>query len=101
MSKSLSSSDKGSPPRPRAAVTPGGRYGRDGIPHLDHRVVHRITSRGPFDDYLNFKTSSPGRLEHLSEEESGDQARGIVGMGSYDRFPAFEGPEELERQFSK
>jgi hypothetical protein len=76
-----------------------------GILHYDRRVVPPITarraSRGPVDDYLNFKTLSPRRLDHLSEVEREDRARRMSEMWRYDeddRFPAFEGPEELERQ---
>ena len=44
---------------------------------------------------------SPRRLEDLSETEREDRAQRMAERWRYDeddRFPAFEGPEELERQ---
>ena len=97
--------DDDSPPRPRAAVALRRRLGRGGILHYDRRVVPPITarraSRGSIDDYLSFEPSFPGRLEDLSEVERGDRAQRMAERWRYDeddRFPAFEGPEELERQ---
>lgn len=73
--------------------------------HYDRRVVPPITarraSRGPIDNYLSFETSFPERLEPLPEVEREDRARRMAERWRYDeddRFPAFEGPEELERQ---
>jgi hypothetical protein len=57
--------------------------------------------RGAADDYLGFEPSFPARLEVLSEVEREDRDRRMAEMWRYDeddRFPAFEGPEELERQ---
>jgi len=97
-------SEEDSPPRPRAAVALRRRLGRGGILHYDRRVVPPITtrraSRGPIDDYLSFELTFPGRLEGLSEVERDDHARRVAERWRYDeddRFPAFEGPEELER----
>ena len=98
-------SDEDSPPRPRAAVALRRCLGRGGILYYDRRVVPSITarraSRGLIDDYLNFEQSFPGQLEDLSEVEREDRAQGMTKRWRYDeddRFPAFEGPEELERQ---
>jgi len=58
-------------------------------------------SRGPIDDYISFEPSFPGRLEGLSKVEREDRARRMDERWGYnegDQFPAFEGPEELERQ---
>lgn len=103
--KTSSSSEEDSPPRPRAAVALRRRLGRGGILHYDRRVVPPIiarrASRGPVDDYLNFESSSPGRLEPLSEAEREDRMRRMAERWRYDeddRFPAYEGPEELERE---
>ena len=103
--KNSPSSEEDSPPRPRAAVALRRRLGRGGILHYDRRVVPPITVRralrGSTDDYLSFEPSFPGRLEVLSEVEREDRNRRIAERWRYDeddRFPAFEGPEELERQ---
>ena len=64
-------------------------------------ITVRRASRGPIDDYLSFELSLSGRLEDLSEVEREDRARRMAERWRYnedDRFPAFEGPEELERQ---
>ena len=64
-------------------------------------ITVRRASRGPIDDYLSFELTFPGRLEGLSEVERDDRARRVAERWRYDeddRFPAFEGPEELERQ---
>ena len=63
-------------------------------------ITTRRASRGPTDDYLSFELIHPGRLESLSEDERDDRARRMAERWRYDeddRFPAFEGPEELER----
>ena len=98
-------SDEDSPSRPRAAVALRRRLGRGGILHYDCRVVPPITtrraSRGPVNSYLSFESSFPGQLEDLSEVEREDRGQRIAERWRYDeddRFPAFEGPEELERQ---
>lgn len=89
--------------RPRAAVAFGRHYDRSRILYHDPQVIPQIASRGPFDEYLNFETPYPRRLEHLSQVEREDRtrARGTTEIWRYDeddRFPALEGPEELERQ---
>lgn len=64
-------------------------------------ITVRRASRDPIDDYLSFELSFPERLEDLSEVELDDRARRMAERWRYDeddRFPAFEGPEELERQ---
>ena len=64
-------------------------------------ITVRRASRGPIDDYMNFEPSLPERLQDLSEVEREDRARRMAERWRYDeddRFPAFEGPEELERQ---
>lgn len=103
--KTSSSSEEDSPPRPRSAIALRRRFGRGGILHYDRRVVPPITARralrGPADDYLSFEASFPGRLGPLSEVEQEDRTRRMAERWRYDeddRFPAFEGPDELERQ---
>lgn len=105
MFKNSSSSEEDLPPRPRAAVALRRRFGRGGILHYDRRVVSPISSRrasrGLVDDYLSFESTYPGRLEVFSEVEREDRARKMAERWRYDeddRFPAFEGAEELERQ---
>jgi len=64
-------------------------------------ITARRAPRGPIDDYLSFEPSFPRRLEHLSDPEREDRAKRMAERWRYDeddRFPAFEGPEELERQ---
>ena len=64
-------------------------------------ITTRRAPRGPTDDYLSFEPSFPRRLEDLSEVEREDRAQRMAERWRYDeddRFPAFEGPEELERQ---
>ena len=101
----LPSSEEDSPPRPRAAVALRRRFGRGGILHYDRRVVPPITarraSRDPIDGYLSFELSSPTQGDDLSEAERDDRARRMAERWRYDeddRFPAYEGPDELERQ---
>ena len=64
-------------------------------------ITVRHTSHGPIDDYTNFEPSLPERLQDLSEVGREDRARWMAERWRYDeddRFPAFEGLEELERQ---
>lgn len=103
--KNSPSLEEDSSPRPRVAVALRRRLGRGGILHYDRRVVPPITtrraSRGPIDDYLGFGPTFPQRLEALSEAEREDRTSRMAERWRYDeddRFPAFEGPEELERQ---
>ena len=64
-------------------------------------ITVRRASRGPVDDYLSFGASFPEKLDCLSEAEREDRTRRMAERWRYDEddgFPAFEGPEELERQ---
>jgi hypothetical protein len=64
-------------------------------------ITARRASRDPIDDYLSFELSSPTRPDDLSEAERDDRARRMAERWRYDeddRFPAYEGPDELERQ---
>jgi hypothetical protein len=64
-------------------------------------ITVRRALRGPIDDYLNLDLPPSGRLEGLTKAEREDRTRRMAERWRYDeddRFPAFEGPEELERQ---
>lgn len=64
-------------------------------------ITTRRASRDPIDDYLSFELSSPTQRDDLSEAERDDRARRMAERWRYDeddRFPAYEGPDELERQ---
>lgn len=65
-------------------------------PINSHRAL-----QGLVDNYLSFKPTYPGRLEAFSEVEREDCACKMAERWRYDeddRFPTFEGAEELERQ---
>ena len=64
-------------------------------------IAARRASRDSIDDYLSFELSFPTRRDSLPETERDDRARRMAERWRYDeddRFPAYEGPDELQRQ---